>query len=204
MPWVILRTLKGAFPLSEIPTSHSFEFRSTIVADPDLQTLLENPYIGVITTKTDYPTPVVGLYFDAAKIKYQRLREDAIPPSVSQKGDAAADLFAIEDITIPARSHALVKTGIAIELPRGFEWRFKSRSGLSLKQGIEKGAGLIDTSYRNEVGVVLYNHTDEDYHVKRGQAVVNASLHRYTYPVFEEVEELSSTERSAGWGSSGR
>lgn len=140
---------------------------------------------------------------DQVNVRFQRLSERARPPLVSQEGDVAADLFAASSVVIPARGRAMVPTDLAIELPSGFRARIHSRSGLSLKHGIEAGAGLIDNAYRHAVGVLLYNHSDVDYSVQEGDRIAQLCIERYTHPTFAEVESVAPTERSAGWGSSG-
>ena len=160
------------------------------------------PYVGYIATGAGFEPDAISI--DAVYVRFKKTHPEAFAPSISQAGDVGADVFALEDVVIPARGHALVRTGVIIEWPRGFRGRLQSRSGLSLKFGIEVGAGLIDTSFRKELGVVLHNHSDIDYTVENGMAVANLCVERYTYPVFEEVEELSETERTGGFGSSNR
>ncbi len=142
--------------------------------------------------------------FDATKVPVVRTLSNAIPPSISQPGDVAADLFTPEEIKIPPRGTVAVDTGIAIELPAGFRGRLQSRSGLALNKNVEVGAGLIDCSFRNPIGVVLRNHSDQEVIIEAGKAIANLCVERYTYPLFEEVDSVQKTARSAGWGSSGR
>ena len=136
----------------------------------------------------------------------KRLREDAILPKYANEGDAGADLFAIEEVVIKARSRALIKTGIALELPKNTEAQIRSRSGLALKSGIFvlNSPGTIDEGYKGEVGIILYNSTDEDFvvtkHMKVAQMVIKP-VHQFD---FVEVEELSESARSDnGFGSTG-
>ncbi len=136
-------------------------------------------------------------------VRFQRLSDRARPPLVSQEGDVAADLFSAADVVIPARGRALVATDLALELPPGFRARIHSRSGLSLKHGIEAGAGLIDNAYRHAIGVLLYNHSDSDYAVREGDRIAQLCIERYTHARFEEVEVVAPTARTPGWGSSG-
>lgn len=140
---------------------------------------------------------------EAVTVRFQRLSDRARPPLVSQAGDVAADLYAAAPVVIPARGRAMVPTDLALELPAGFRARIHSRSGLSLKYGIEAGAGLIDNSYRHAVGVLLYNHSDEDYAVSEGDRIAQLCIERYTHPTFEEVASVAPTPRTTGWGSSG-
>jgi dUTP pyrophosphatase len=138
------------------------------------------------------------------QVHAQRLTPDAKLPAVSQPGDVAADLFSAADATIPARGRKLVPTGIAVELPPGYRARIHSRSGLSLKHGIEAGAGLIDNQYRDAIGVVLFNHSDVDYTVTAGDRIAQICIERYDEPAFVEVDLVPPTGRTAGFGSSGR
>jgi dUTP pyrophosphatase len=141
---------------------------------------------------------------DSVTIRVQRTTDSALLPRVMQNGDVAADLTAAQAVTIPARGRALVPTGLILELPEGFRARIHSRSGLSLKHGIEAGAGLIDQAYRHEVGVLLYNHSDADFPVGVGDRIAQLCIERYTHPQFVEVEAVDATSRTTGWGSSGR
>lgn len=140
---------------------------------------------------------------DTVDIPIQRVSPAASLPQVMQAGDVAADLAASVATVIPARGRGLVQTGLVLELPAGFRARIHSRSGLSLKHGIEAGAGLIDQGFRHPVGVLLYNHSDEDFAVGVGDRVAQLCIERYTHPTFVEVEAVAGSERTAGWGSSG-
>lgn len=141
---------------------------------------------------------------DSVTVTFKKLVPHAVAPAVQQEGDVAADLFAAEDTLIPARNRKLVSTGIALELPIGFRASIRSRSGLSLKAGIEAGAGLIDQGYRREIGVLLYNHSDADYEILKGDRIAQICIERFTHPCFVAAEEINATPRSEGWGSSGR
>lgn len=134
----------------------------------------------------------------------QRLIPEARLPVVSQPGDVAADLYAAAAVTIPARGRALVPTGLILELPPGYRASIRSRSGLSLRHGLEAGAGLIDNAYRDEVGVLLYNHGDVDHAVAVGDRIAQICVERYEEPSFVEVAQVAHAGRGAGWGSSGR
>ena len=122
---------------------------------------------------------------DTVHVRCQLHHASATLPQVSQAGDVAADLFACEAVTVPARGRALVPTGLAVELPPGFRARIHARSGLSWKHGIETGAGLIDEGFRDPIGVLLYNHTDSPYEVLPGDRIVQLCIERYTRPTFE-------------------
>jgi dUTP pyrophosphatase len=136
-------------------------------------------------------------------VKVRRIHPNAVIPRVQQDGDVAADLHAAEYCVIPPRGRFLVKTGLVFELPEGYRARLQSRSGLSLKHGIETGAGLIDNKYRNEIGVVLHNHTDLPFVVNIGDRISQVCIEQYSEPTFVEVDKVEKTARTEGWGSSG-
>lgn len=136
----------------------------------------------------------------------KKLREDARLPKYANEGDAGADLFAIEEVVIKARSRALIKTGIALELPKNTEAQIRSRSGLALKSGIFvlNSPGTVDEGYKGEVGIILYNSTDEDFIVTKHMKVAQMVIKPVYQFDFIEVEELSESARSDnGFGSTG-
>ena len=99
----------------------------------------------------------------------------------------------------------LVGTGIALSLPVGVYGRVASRSGLSLKHGLEVGGGVIDRDYTGEVKVIVYNHGDCDYTVRVGDRVAQLVLERCAHFVVTEVDELcvASERADSGFGSTG-
>lgn len=144
-------------------------------------------------------------------IKVKKLHKDAKIPHFTTAGSAGADLTAyIEDgvpIEIPPNRHALIKTGIAVELPLGYEMQIRARSGLAFKHGIMlvNGVGTIDSDYRGEVGVLLYNGGQKPFTVRHGERIAQAVVARHEQPLFIEVDTLTDTERGdGGYGSTGR
>lgn len=135
------------------------------------------------------------------------------------------DLSSAYDITVPKRGKAIVKTDLAIAIPPNTYARVGKleflavhnihqvicditleapRSGLAVKNFIDVGAGVVDYDYRGNVGVVLFNHGEEDFHVKRGDRIAQLILERICMADIQEVDELASTERGAGgFGSTG-
>ena len=118
--------------------------------------------------------------------------------------DAAGyDVMSNVDCVIPARSRALIRTGISIAVPRGCYGRVAPRSGLALK-GKDVGAGVIDADYRGEVGVILINNSDEDFTVKPGDRVAQLIIEVILRPDIRVVSEIDETVRgSGGFGSTG-
>ena len=111
-----------------------------------------------------------------------------------------------EPITLKSLDRTLVKTGIFMELPAGYEAQIRPRSGLAFKKGITvlNTPGTIDADYRGEVGVILVNLSNEDFVVEDGERVAQMVIAKHEQPSWEEVEELIETERGAGgFGSSG-
>ena len=111
-----------------------------------------------------------------------------------------------EPIILKPLDRTLVKTGIFMELPVGYEAQVRPRSGLAFKKGITvlNTPGTIDADYRGEVGVILVNLSNEDFVVEDGERVAQMVITKHEQPSWEEVEELIETERGAGgFGSTG-
>lgn len=108
------------------------------------------------------------------------------------------------DTVVPARGKALVKTDIQIEVPFGTYGRVAPRSGLAHKNFIDVGAGVIDQDYRGNVGVILFNHSEVDFDVKKGDRIAQLICERIVYPTLVQVDSLTDTARGAGgFGSTG-
>lgn len=131
-------------------------------------------------------------------------------PFYATPNAAGADIFAADHVIVGAFSRAMVKTGLFLELPDDSEAQIRPRSGLAWKEGITvlNSPGTIDADYRGEVGVILFNSTDEEFKVNYGdriaQMVFNGDGGLYQAQ-FEIEEYLSETERGAGgFGHSGK
>lgn len=135
-------------------------------------------------------------------------RGEPLPlPSYATGGSAGLDLRADEDVVLAPGERKLVPTGLAIELPEGYEAQVRPRSGLALKHGLTmvNAPGTIDTDYRGEVGVILINHGQERVHLPRGERIAQLVIARYERVEICEVLQLSETERGAGgFGHTGR
>jgi dUTP pyrophosphatase len=138
-----------------------------------------------------------------------RIDPDLPVPDYARPGDAGVDLRARESVLLKAGGHrALVPTGVAVAIPRGYAGFIQPRSGLALTHGITclNTPGLIDSGYRGELKVLLVN-TDPttDFEVKRGERIAQFVLQAVEHAAFEVVEELPASDRGHdGFGSSGR
>ena len=105
---------------------------------------------------------------------------------------------------MPARGKELVKTDLSIAIPEDTYARIAPRSGLAWKNFIDTGAGVVDYDYRGNVGVILFNHGDQDFPIKKGDRVAQLILERIMTPEVVEVDSLDETDRGAGgFGSTG-
>ena len=127
-------------------------------------------------------------------------------PTYAREGDAGADLKSAEHVVIGSREHKLVKTGVSIALPDGYVGLVHPRSGLALKHGITvlNTPGTIDSGYRGEIGVILYNTGFEPFEVNVGDRIAQLVIQKFETAEFELVDVLNETERGeGGFGSSG-
>ena len=131
-------------------------------------------------------------------------------PAYETTGSAGMDLRAAvpEDapLTLKPGARALVPTGLTIALEQGYEAQVRPRSGLALKHGLTclNSPGTIDSDYRGEVGVILINHGQEPFVIRRGERIAQMVVARHEQAELVEVETLDETVRgSGGFGSTG-
>lgn len=124
-------------------------------------------------------------------------------PKYETPGSAGADVRSYSDVVIPAHGRALVPTGMFVAIPEGYEIQVRPRSGLALKKGITvlNTPGTVDADYRNEIGVILFNTTDEDFKVEAGDRIAQIVLNKIEQINWIEVDELDETDRKGGFGS---
>ncbi len=140
-------------------------------------------------------------------VRFKKLSPDAVLPAYAREGDAGMDLRSIAELELPPGGHALVPTGLAMELPEDCEAQVRPRSGLALKHGVTvlNSPGTIDSGYRGEFGVILINHGKEAFKIARGERIAQLVIATVARAEVVEVEELSSTGRGCGgFGSTGR
>lgn len=148
--------------------------------------------------------PAVRL--NVVQVEIKLLNPAAKVPDYKHLTDSGMDVASIENVTIAPRSFAKIKTGIAVGLPGGYELQVRPRSGLQCVQGIVGGWGTVDEGYRGDVGVVLYNHTDEPFEVKVGDRIAQVVVAPVTRAKIKVVDEFEgSTDRGdRGFGSTGK
>ena len=140
------------------------------------------------------------------KLKIKRINSDALLPKSSYEGDAGLDLTSTGDYVINPGERRLISTGIIIELPKNTEAQVRPRSGLALKHGITvlNSPGTIDEQYRGEIGVIIINHGNEAYHIKKHDRIAQLVIQRLPKIKVVEIAEVKATDRAdGGFGSSG-
>jgi dUTP pyrophosphatase len=126
-------------------------------------------------------------------------------PEYASAGAAGADLRASASLEISPGGRAVVPTGLHLAIPPGFVGLVWPRSGLAVRHGIDTLAGVIDSDYRGEVGVVLVNHGREPFRIAAGDRVAQLLVQPVVRATFADAEKLTDTERgAAGFGSTGR
>lgn len=130
-------------------------------------------------------------------------------PSYETGSSAGLDVRANIDqpVILKPLERALIKTGLFLEIPEGYECQVRPRSGLAYKEGITvlNSPGTIDADYRGEVGVILINLSNADCEIKDGDRVAQLVFAKYKQAKWVETSELSNTERGAGgFGSTGK
>ena len=145
------------------------------------------------------------MYNTVLNIEIKKLSENAIIPTQGTIYAAGYDLFAAEDAIVVCGSRKLIKTNISMAIPSGYYGRIAPRSGLAYKNGIDVLAGVIDSDYRGDIGVILYN-TDKniDFSVKKGDRIAQIIFETCYPATFSEKSVLTDTARQAGgFGSTG-
>ena len=139
-------------------------------------------------------------------VKFRRIDSSAMLPSYAHPGDAGMDIRSIEELTIVPGGRSLVRTGLVMMLPPGYEAQVRPRSGLALKNGVTvlNSPGTIDEGYRGEVGVILANFGSQPFRVEKGSKIAQIVIAPCTRAEIEETSETDATERGeGGFGSTG-
>ncbi|HFL3158171.1 TPA: dUTP diphosphatase [Clostridioides difficile] len=162
-------------------------------------------------------------------VKIKKLSQDAIVPSYAKEGDSGIDLYTLEDTAIPAKSAVAISTGIALEIPYGYEMQVRPRSGISLKgilftrdmivcdkeqlkKQIRKSfvvhptvrLGTVDSGYRGEIKIITYNEENFEILIPKHIKLAQGVFQQVPRAILKVVDELSNSERgNSGFGSTG-
>jgi dUTP pyrophosphatase len=140
------------------------------------------------------------------EIKVKKLHSKAVIPEYKSAGAAGFDIASVEEITLYRNQSANIRTGLAFEIPPGYELQIRPRSGLSAKTGLiaKNTIGTIDSDYRGEVMVCLHN-LGKEYKICAGDRIAQGVVKKVDRFDIIEVDELSDTERgTGGFGSTGK
>lgn len=126
-------------------------------------------------------------------------------PIYETPNSAGLDLRSTKTIILKPHDRVLVPTGLKIALPSGYEAQVRPRSGLALKKGITvlNTPGTVDSDYRNEIGVILFNTTNELFMIEEGDRIAQLVINKVEQLNWVEVDELDETERKSGFGHTG-
>lgn len=142
------------------------------------------------------------------EVKIKKISPNAVLPTYGTENAAGADLSAclFAPVTIDPGQTFVVKTGLTMEIPEGYVGLIYARSGLATKRGLAPAnkVGVIDSDYRGEIMVALYNQSELPQKIEPGERIAQLVIAPYLQGVFNEVDELSDTTRGAGgFGSTG-
>jgi dUTP pyrophosphatase len=136
------------------------------------------------------------------QVKVKKLHPDAIVPAYMTEHAAGMDLCTVieEPLVLAPGERTLLPTGLAMEIPPGYEGQVRPRSGLALKKGLAlvNSPGTIDADYRGEIGVIIINHGNQPVEIMPGDRVAQLIIAPVTRAALVEVEDLNDTARSAG------
>lgn len=139
-------------------------------------------------------------------VRLKRLSPEARLPQYAYPNDSGADLYAAEEVVLQPGERRAISTGLAAEVPLGFELQVRPKSGIALNSGVTvlNAPGTVDAGYRGEIRVILINLGTAPYVIHKGQKIAQLVLAPVFRADFQEVEELSESTRGAGgFGSTG-
>lgn len=181
---------------------HTRNLFATIASLPLLLLL----YSSILTTAmTSSTSSSYSSFYRHLPMQVKKLSDKATLPSRGSDFAAGLDLSSAHPLIVPAGQRALIKTDLAIAVPPGTYARIAPRSGLAYKKGIDVGAGVIDADYRGPVGVILFNHGQDDFEIKVGDRIAQLILEQIVLPDVMETNELPEMglRGEGGFGSTG-
>ena len=138
-----------------------------------------------------------------SSLSIRRFAPEAKVPTRAHPDDAGLDLYGFEDVILAPGEGKMCRTGVGIALPHGYMGMVADRSSMG-KRGIKTAGGIIDSGYRGEVHVILWNVSKEEVRLRAGERIAQLIVYPIVYPAPVEVEQFEETARGAkGFGSSG-
>lgn len=138
-------------------------------------------------------------------LKFKKTNPNAKLPTKNNESDTGFDVYCVEDKVIYGRSSAVVDVGLEFAyITPGYWVKVEGRSGLGFKHGISPHPGIIDSGYRGNAGIKLYNNTDTMYEVKAGDRIAQFVVYKNYSVTVEEGDTVESDRGASGFGSSGK
>jgi dUTP pyrophosphatase len=148
---------------------------------------------------------LIFCYTQAMKIKIKRLKQNAKLPTKGHPGDAGIDFYAIDEVVFEPFTQERVYTGVAIEIPKGHVGLVWDKSSISFNQGLKVMGGVIDSCFRGELVMSLYNTTSKVQRIEKGDKIAQMLIQKFEDCDIVEVDEISNTIRGEGReGSTGK
>ncbi len=136
------------------------------------------------------------------KVKVKKLHPKAVIPAYMTEHAAGMDLYTVieEAVTLEPGERTLLPTGLAVEIPPGYEGQVRPRSGLALKKGVSlvNSPGTIDADYRGEIGIIIINHGIKAVEFLPGDRIAQLIIAPVTQATLVETDELNDSDRSSG------
>lgn len=147
--------------------------------------------------------------FKIVKIPLEICHQNAVIPTYAHNDDAGFDFYLPEDLEIEAHQTVIAKVGLKMAIPVGYELQIRPRSGLSFKTGLRvaNAPGTVDSGYRDEIGVICWNTSDEKITLKAGERIAQGVLNeipRGQFHIVEDITKVVGSNRNGGFGSSGK
>ena len=163
---------------------------------------------GLLTSRRPLPVETHGLghfqKYDALPYMHVTIEAPELIPERPTPGAAGLDLKSKKAVSIPARSSAIVDTGVSLALPVGHYARITGRSSLAFADDVTAFEGTIDQDYRGPIQVKLFNHSNKVCNIKEKQRIATMIIQTFVVPNLNVVSHLSQTSLSDGFGSTGR
>jgi dUTP pyrophosphatase len=138
------------------------------------------------------------------KVKIKKVHPNAIIPKYAHEGDAGLDLVSVENLIVKPGEKVIVKTGLSMQIPSGNVGLIWDRSGMAAKYSMHTLAGVIDSGYRGEVGIVMINLSEKEFEINAGDRIAQMLIQPIIIPEIEEVKETGESSRGdGGFGSTG-